>query len=174
MKKILFVLAMFLITASVFGQIKDTVTCKIWKTKNFRTIPDSVNVPDNLFFNGTTFSEMSCGKLKKWNFVGVWVTFEGKNNEKLYLKSHFKNISLVRKNSKEKLHPIYYMEGVRPVSEGVLPMYINNKSTFKSSYYNLKPTEKYDLFMLFKKAEVGDKIIIDDFLEAEICGAGVK
>jgi hypothetical protein len=34
--------------------------------------------------------------------------------------------------------------------------------------YELTPTAKYDLFILFESAEVGDKLIIDGFLEVEV------
>ena len=153
MKKVFFILTMFLITISVFGQAKEIVTCQIWKTESFCKIPESVNVPWEISAEAMETFGVLCDKLDAQNLVGIWITFEGKSNEELYLTSHFNNISLVSKDSKEVLHPIAYMIKSNLPSQKEKMYYITNESTFGKCVYKLNSQEKYDLVMLFKKAE---------------------
>jgi hypothetical protein len=69
--------------------------------------------------------------------------------------------------NKEIVHPVAYMERAEPM-ERYTPIFSSNKSTFEKCVFELKPKGKYDLFIIFEAAEVGDKLIIEDFLEAEI------
>jgi hypothetical protein len=154
-------------TVSVTEQTKESVTCRIWKTESFCKVPNNVNVHGAVQYSNTFVRGISCDSLNSQNLVGVWVTFQGKNVDSLNMKSHYENISLIRKN-KEILHPIAYMERSKPIMEDGTPQYASNKSTFGSCTFILTPNEKYDLFILFEAAETGDKLIIEDFLEAEI------
>jgi hypothetical protein len=168
MKRSFIVLVMFVLTISVFGQTKESVKCRIWKTESFCKIPENINVHGAVNYSKTFVDGICCKNLDILNLVGVWVTFQGKDVKKLNMKSHYENISLIRKNTKEVLHPVTYMERSKPIMEEGNPEYASNKSTFGSCTFVLKPKEKYDLFILFEVAEVGDKLIIEDFLEAVI------
>jgi hypothetical protein len=171
MKRFFIVLALSFLLNSAFGQARELIKCRIWKTKSFCTLPNSVRVPETARDSvGASISSIACSELDKQKWVGVWITIREKNVTELRLKNNFSNITLVRKDGEEILHPVAYMRRPTPVGkqEGN-PQYISNKSTFGSEcVYELKPKERYDIFILFEAAEVGDKLIIDDFLEAVI------
>jgi len=166
MKRSFIVLVIFVLTISVFGRTKESVKCRIWKTESFCTVPQSANLHSGIHYSDASIRCVSCSKLDTQRLVGVWVTFQGINKSKLSMKSQYKNISLIRKN-KEILHPVAYMERAKPL-ERYTPVFSGNESTFEKCVFELKPKGKYDLFILFEAAEVGDKLIIEDFLETVI------
>jgi hypothetical protein len=167
LKKIFLTLAAVVITIATFGQTSETINCRIWKTKSFCTIPQSANLPGRVNFSHTLVKTVSCSELdKKKNLVGVWVTFKGKNASELKMTSFYKNISLICKDTKDTLHPIAYLDMSQ--SNGRELIYTSNESTFGECIFKLKPKKKYDLFVIFSAGQVGDKLIIDNFLEAEI------
>ena len=166
MKKFFIILTMSLWANSVFGQTKEIITCRIWKTESFCTLPASANVPSGVFYDSASMRVVSCDKLDEKNLVGVWVTFQGINRDGLPLKNQYKSISLIRKKTKEVLHPVAYME--RADHARYTPVFMSNESVFEKCVFELKPKEKYDLFIIFETAEVGDKLIIENFLETVI------
>ena len=165
MRKIFIILSMSVLTASVFGQTKESVKCRIWKTESFCIIPDDVNVPKSARYDSASLDGVSCTVLDEMDIVGVWVTFQGKNVEELNLDSQFSSINLIRKKTKKTLHPIAYMNSGE---ESYSPLYQSNKSTFRYCTYELEPNEKYDLFILFEDAQAGDKLVIEGFLEVVV------
>ena len=171
MKKWTIILGVFLLPAFGWGQTREIVKCRIWKTKSFCVLPVGVSVPENAtYLVGASISRISCNELEKQTVVGVWVTFRDKNVNELRLKNNYSNITLIRKNTEEVLRPVAYMNLPKPAGkdEGN-PQYLSSTSTFGGvCVYKLKPKEKYDLFILFEKAEVGDTLIIEDFLEIEV------
>jgi len=166
MKRSFIVLMMSVLVISVFGQTKKSVECRIWKTESFCEVPDSAKVHSSIHYRVASMLGVSCSELDKKNYIGVWVTFQGINKSKLIMKSQYKNISLIRKN-KEILHPIAYMERAEPLTR-YTPVFSSNKSTFEECVFELKLKGKYDLFIIFETAEVGDKLIIGGFLKAVI------
>ena len=93
------------------------------------------------------------------NLSGIWLTF--KNNEKsaIDFKSGFQNIKLQKKNTKEVVN-LY-----------ALLMYNKNychKMEAKKYSLSFKKGSSVNMVMIFPDAEKGDRIIIDDFLEAEV------
>ena len=167
MKKIFIILAMSVLTVSAFGQTKKSVKCRIWKTESFCTVPDSAKVHSGIHCPAASMVGVSCKELDRTNYVGVWVTFQGINKDKLIVKNQYKNISLIRKKTKKVLYPVAYMERATPLT-AYTPVFSSNKSTFEECVFELKPNGKYDLFIVFETAEVGDKLVIEDFLEAKI------
>ena len=145
--------------------------CRIWKTKSFCTLPNAVNVPESAkYLAGSSVSRVSCSDLDKQNLVGVWVTIRETNTSSFRLKDNFSNVYIVRKSTEEKEFPVAYMNRSRPAgnSDGN-PQYQSNKSTFGGEcVYELKQTAKYDIFILFNAAEVGDMLVIEGFLEVVI------
>jgi len=169
MKKYIITLVVFVMTITAFGQTKEIVKCRIWKTKSFCTLPDSINVPGAVNYTNTKIIGLPCDDLdRKANLVGVWVTFKGKNVRTLSMKSHYENITLVRKNSQEKIHPYAYMERSKPIREEGKPQYNSKESTMGACNFELKANKRYDLFIIFDAGQAGDKLIIDNFLETEI------
>jgi len=167
MKKVFIVLSLSVLTMSAFGQTREVIKCRLWKTKSFCILPPAVNVPGNAKYPiGVSSSGILCGELDKQNLVGIWITIRDKNVSELRLKNNYSNITLIRKDTEEVLQPFAYMNRVG--KEGN-PQYLSSKSTFGGTcVYELKPKERYDIFILFEAAEVGDTLVIEDFLEAEI------
>ena len=79
MKRSFIVLVMFVLTISVFGQTKESVKCRIWKTESFCKIPENINVHGAVNYSKTFVDGICCKKLDTLNLVGVWVTFQGKD-----------------------------------------------------------------------------------------------
>lgn len=169
MKKTIIILTIVIMAIASFGQTDSTVTCRIWKTKSFCTLPDGVNVPGAIHYSNTHMIGIPCQNLdKNDSLVGVWVTFQGKNASELHMKSHYENISLVLKKTGRAIHPVAYMERSKPIHKEGDPEYAHKSSTAAEYYFELVPRGKYDLFIIFNTANVGDKLIIANFLEAEI------
>ena len=174
MKKIFIILVVSLGAVSVFGKGKEIVECRIWKPESFCTLPHNVNPPGGVSYSTAYTHGISCKELDTNNLVCVWITFKGKNVSEINLESQYKNIKLIRKNHTKILHPIAYLERKKPIHKDDsplvenLPQYLSNISTFAKCTYHIIPKMKYDLFILFETAEVGDKLVIEGFLEVEI------
>jgi hypothetical protein len=171
MKKFFLILVMSFAAIAVYGQAREVIKCRIWKTNTYCTIPNTVNVPENAKYKvGASLTSMQCSELdKQKQLVGVWVTVREKNVSELRLTNNYSNIKLIRKDSLEVLQPIAYMNRSKPVGKEGNPQYLSSKSTFGGEcVYELKPRERYDLFIFFEAAEVGDTLVIEDFFEAEI------
>ena len=163
--------AIFFLTVPAFGQAREVIKCRIWKAKSFCMLPNAVNVPENVkYLVGSSVSSILCSELDKQNLVGIWITIREKNASELRLKNNFSNIRLIRKNTEEVLHPVAYMSRSKPAGkEEGNPQYLSNQSTFGGEcLYELKLKGRYDLFILFEAADVGDTLIIEDFLEVEV------
>jgi len=169
-KSFFVVFFLFLSSISTFGQAREIIKCRIWKTSSYCTIPNTVNIPENAKYSvGASITNIRCSELDKQKLVGIWVTVREKNVSELHLKNNFNNVKLIRKDSGEVLYPVAYMSRSKPVGKEGNPQYLSGKSTFGGEcVYELKPRERYDLFILFEAAEVGDKLVIEDFFEAEI------
>ena len=172
MKKGLLIVVLSFFTVAAFGQAREIIKCRIWKPKSFCEIPNTVNIPENAKFSvGVSITNMQCSELDKMkNVMAIWVTVREKNVNELRLKDNFNNVRLIRKESGDTLQPIAYMSRSKPAgkAEGN-PQYLSSKSSFGGEcVYELKPRERYDLFIVFETVEAGDKLIIDDFFEAEV------
>ena len=171
MKRVFVIVIMFFLSVSALGQGRDVVRCRIWKTKTFCLLPNSVTVPETAKYTvGTSVVRIACAELDKQNLVGVWVTVRETSVGMLRLKDGFSNIYVIRKDSSEKQFPVAYVSRPYPAGkpEGN-PQFLSNQSKFGGEcVYELKSSGRYDLFFLFEAAEMGDTLIIEGFLEAEI------
>ena len=165
MKTICIILFAFFLTNVSFSQSKSVIKCSIWKPTSFCNIPDSLNLPswraDNL-----TIESVQCEQLdKKNNLIGVWIKLSKKDGSSFLLESNFKNISLVKKNNQEKISPEAILWNLAYSDKHG---YIS--SNFKTNSFKAKfgTHKNIDLIIIFTNAEKGDKIIIDNFVEAEI------
>lgn len=168
MKKIIITLTAVVMTIASFGQTGEIVKCRIWQTKSFCKLPDSINLSTGVTYNRASMIGAYCNDLDSISgLVGVWVTFQGKNTTELKLTNHYKNISIISQTSNDTIHPYAYME--RDDSYGNHgPQFLYSASDFDECIFSLEPKKKYDLFIIFKKAKAGDRFIIDKFLETEI------
>jgi hypothetical protein len=167
MKKIIITLTAVVMSIASFGQNDSTVTGHIWKPKSFCQLPESINVHGGINYSYASIRGISCQELDTMKSTGVWVTFQGKNVSELHMTSHYENISLISMDGKNIVHPIAYLERAKSSYNGE-PEYAYYTSTAEVYYFSLEPKKKYDLFIIFKDAKVGDKIIIDNFLETII------
>jgi len=168
MKKIIITLTAVVMTIAVFGQTESIVKCSIWKPKSYCQLPDSISYFKGLNFSNASMVGISCRQLDTMhNCVGVRVTFQDKNVSSLDMKSHYENISLVINNGKQTIHPIAFLENPKSNYNG-LPEYMDNTSTADKYNIALEPRKRYDLFIIFSSASIGDKLIIENFLETKI------
>ena len=171
MRKFFIISALFFLSISAFGQTREIIRCRIWKAKSFCTLPNAVNVPSKAkYLAGSSVHSVLCADLDKQNLVGVWITIRETKTIALRLKDNFSNIYLVPKDTEVKLSPVAYMSRATPVGkEDGNPQFLSPQSTFGGEcVYELKQTAKYDIFILFEAAEVGDTLVIDGFWEMEI------
>jgi len=165
MKKTCVFFFAFILTFGVFAQSKSVIQCKTWRPESYCNIPDSLSLP-NWRADHATVESISCEKLDKTNNpVGVWLILSKKNGSSFSMESNFKNISLIRKNNQDTIHPVAILWNLAfSDKHGYLSSNFKTNS-FKAKFAHKK---KIDLIMIYSGAEKGDKIIIDHFIEAEI------
>lgn len=170
MKKITIILFSFCLTFGTIAQKVSIVKCKIWKPESFCTFPDSLKT-SGTFCLDCTWKNKTCKQIdKKKRLIGVWITFTAENDTSFILANKFKNISLVRKNNKKILHPFAFLHwdqiyvDHKLIFEYIYMTYIRSKHYFLT----FKTKVDVDIILIFPYAEEGDKIIIDNFLQAEI------
>ncbi len=157
-----------IITTTVFGQQDATITCRLWKTNSFCQLPDSINLPKVYYFASATSTDISCHSLDTMkDITSVWVTCNEKTTTKLNMTSNFKNISLIHNNSNDTIHPLAFLRKQRFINLNE-PQYDYFTFATADHYFSFSSGQQYDLFILFKNAKVGDKLIIDNFFETEI------
>jgi hypothetical protein len=154
---IIFALAMSLLT---FAQPKADISCKIWNPKSFCEIPDSIYFADGMVAIHCQLKSDTCTQMDNINNQsGVWLSFHNKRRCSLNLKTDFENIRLIKKSNGRvvKLNALYFSRKYFLVSVSATKL-----------KYHFKGRRDINFIMLFPEAEKGDKIVIDDFIEAEI------
>ena len=167
MKKIPTSLVLILITITIFAQPKDNVKCRIWKPASFCDFPEPINFPERIMVISGIQQTAPCELIDKTNnLVGIWVTFPKGEVSKLNLTNGFKNIKLVGKNLRDTIYPNSLI--MRDNSYLTLReyCYLSSNTKAEDCYMMLGDKKEYELIMLFKQAEIGDKLIIDNFLES--------
>ncbi len=136
--------------------------CKLWKTKNFCNLPNKINLSSSYDVDAAEYDYVSCQEATKnmATMKAVWVTIKTSGRSKLQLESQLKNITLITANSGKSLHPIM----IGAVADGSAFFGKNFKAKKFVAYYN----GQMDFFLFFSEAEIGDKIIINNFIEAVI------
>jgi len=169
MKKISFILLLLLLSFGAFTQEKNETNCRIWKPDNLCDFPDSLNIPQRWSCSSCYWTYKNCKEFDINTWTGVWLTFTKETDSTFSLRSHYKNISLVNKNTKKVIHPkaiVWYP--IFNKNPNCLPEYMPKSLRAMKFTVNFIPKEKVDLILIFEKAEKGDKLIIDDFIETEI------
>jgi hypothetical protein len=168
MKKIILILTVLIMTIPVLGQTDSTIICRLWKPDSFCKLPDSINLPDVIYFASATMRSISCHQLDtNKNMTGVWVTFKVRNATELHLKSNFENISLINSLNKDTVHPVAILKKQRFMNSNE-PQYDYHDFVTEDHYFAFAPKRKYDLFVLFTKINAGDKLVIENLLEGKI------
>jgi hypothetical protein len=150
--------------APAFGQTDTAVVCRLWKPISYCHLPDSVKLPDVVYFASVTMTAISCFQLDTIKGLkGLRVTFKGKNISELHLKSNFENIYVVNKISMDTIHPIAILKKQKFENLDE-PQYDYCDFQAEDHYFTFIPERKYDLFLLFRNANIGDRLVIEDLI----------
>jgi hypothetical protein len=136
--------------------------CKLWKPKKFCDLPKGVNLSSSYDVDDAEYDYVSCQEATKnmATMKAVWVTIKTSGRSKLQLESQLKNITLVGVNNGKLLHPLM----IATVADG--STFFGNK--FKAKKFAAIYNGQMDFFLFFSEAEIGDKIIINNFIETII------
>jgi hypothetical protein len=164
----LILLAIFFATISL-AQTNSGIKCRIWQMDSLCSLPKGINIPSHYSCEDCTWDFISCEHLNKKHYKAVWITFKKEIDTTFVLETNFKNITLTNKITKKTIYPsaiLWYHEypEVKPSELDFM------SSVFKAKKYivSIKPKESTDLLLFFNKAEIGDNISIENFLETEI------
>jgi hypothetical protein len=136
--------------------------CKLWKPKSFCDIPKKGKLSSWYDADAAEYDYVSCQEANKSMAAmkAVWITIDIKGRTKLQLESQLKNILLVKSSNGKSLNPIM----IAAVADGSTFFGKNFKAKkFVANYDN-----QLDIFLFFSEAEIGDTIIIKNFIETVI------
>lgn len=134
-------------------------SCKIWNTKDFCNIPKTAKFATSFDCDGVEFDYLDCQTANQINEItGVWLTIGVNEKSKLNIEDQLKNFILIKANNK-KQYPLMIKIGVDNNFWG---------AKFKAKKITVNYTKQIDIFLFFKNAAVGDKIIINNLIEALI------
>jgi hypothetical protein len=140
--------------------------CIIWNTNSFCN--NAVSRPElsiNIECSDCELNTMSCHNIDKMPDVkAVWLTINVSGKGKFRIESNFNNFSLERSNG-EIAHPVAMGVGASP-SDVKEPKYYS--ANFKATKAVTTFKKQIDIFLFFENAKVGDKVKIDNFIQAEI------
>jgi len=169
MKTSCIILFALFLTIVTHAQSESVVKCNIWKPASACDLPKSLNVPTQWSCRNCFWTYKECEKINKKSWTGVWLTFNKETDSTFYFKSHYKNISLTNKKTNKIIHPKAIAWYPICMSNPNCDLEFMPKSLrTKEFIVNFKPKTNVDLILIFDSAEPGDKLIIDNFIEAEI------
>ena len=168
-----FIVLLFTFT-SFFAQSQKLVKAELWTPATYQVLPGAFNIPMGSFCEECRWSYKNGVQLDKIKTkMGVHLVFSGMPDSSFFLTSKYKNISLIKKDDPKKIqHPTFIMQELvdefSPAQAFTEYKYMT--SNFKATNYIvfLHPQETYDLVFVFKDAEVGDTLKIDNFIEVII------
>jgi len=132
-------------------------SAKIWKTKSYCDLPKPA-FDLRIDMTECDFDTISCYETAhKTNLVGVWITVILNKKTKFNLETQFKNVSLIKNLDGSSVHPsILGFDG------------FSFMKNLKAESFVAHVKNKLNIFVFFPEAKVGDKIIIDNFIQTEI------
>lgn len=95
----------------------------------------------------------------------VWLSVSVNGKSKFNLESHLKNIRLIQSTNGKEINPIAIGIGA-PSGNSKESRFISNK--FQAIDLKIIFNKQVDLYIIFEEATVGDKIIFNDFIQAQI------
>lgn len=137
----------------------------LWRPASFNHNVEDASGKFKLDCNNCEFNYISGTQLDNKNYKGVWMRVTKDKKKKFKLETGLKNIKLIRtEGSKSKvMYPIALgMDG--PQWREKEWTYISNKFKTNSAVYSFD--EYIDFYLIFEDARVGDKLIIEDLVEA--------
>lgn len=136
--------------------------CKLWKPRSFCDIPGNAKFANSYDVDNAEYDYVSCQDADK-NMAAmkaVWITINVSGRTRLQLESHLKNITLIKSVNGKLLHPVM----IAAVADGSTFFGENFKAKKFVAHYN----GQLDIFLFFSEAEIGDTIIINNFIKATI------
>jgi hypothetical protein len=136
----------------------------LWQPASFNHNVEEAAGKFKMDCNGCDFNYVSGSELDNKNYKGVWMRVTRDKKTKFKLESGLKNISLIRTEGAKSIviHPIAIgIDG--PQWREKEWTYVSNKFKTNSAVYHFG--DHIDLYMIFENAKVGDKLVIDDFVE---------
>jgi hypothetical protein len=130
--------------------------CIIWKTDNYCALPKTAKFISGWDCGGCDYDFMNCKDLDK-NLIAVWVTVTPNRQQKFKLENQFKNITLIKSDG-AMIHPSNVCIGGEN--------FYGKK--FQAKGFVAHFTKEMSVFLFFPEAKLGDKIIIDNFIQAII------
>ena len=170
MKKTVLSLLALILGMLVYGQSNSDIKCRIWKPASFHNYPDSVNLPINFKLEDTYEVSVSWRTLDaNQTLKGVWITFPRSMGAEINLLDEFENISLINKASGATLHPIAILLP-NMNDEGNAEKFIYLSPDTRAKKYQMKygMKKKCDFIMIFRNADIGNKVIVGELLQTEI------
>ena len=134
-------------------------SCKIWNTKDFCDVPKSAKFAASFDCDGVEFDYIDCQTANQIiEITGVWLSIGVNEKSKLKIEDQLKNFILVKTNNKKQYPLMIKISGE------------NNfwGAKFKAKKITVNYNKQIDIFLFFKNAAVGDKIIINNLIEALI------
>ncbi len=136
----------------------------LWQPASFNHNVDEAGGHFKMDCNGCDFNYISGSQLDNKNYKGVWMRVTRDKKTKFKLETGLKNISLIRIEGSKivVIHPIAVgIDG--PQWREKEWTYYGNK--FKANTATFNFGDHIDIYMIFENAKVGDKLVIDDFVE---------
>jgi len=113
------------------------------------------------------FEYISGTQLDNKNYKGVWMRVTKDKKIKFKMESGLKNVSLIRTEGAKTIvmHPVAVgIDG--PQWRDKEWTYLSNKFKTKDASYIF--SDHIDFFFVFENARVGDRLVIDDFVETVV------
>ncbi|MBP7808036.1 MAG: hypothetical protein KA163_01970 [Bacteroidia bacterium] len=139
----------------------------LWNPASFNHNVDEASGDFKLNCNVCEFDYISGSQLDNKNYKGVWMRVTKDKKVKFQIETGLKNISLIRiEGSKVTvLHPIAIgIDG--PQWREKEWTYLSNKFKTKDATYRFG--DHIDFYFVFENARVGDRLVIDDFVETVV------
>ncbi len=109
---------------------------------------------------------LTCEMIDKTdNLVRIWVTFPKGVVSELHMTDRLKNLKLVGQNLNDTIYPHSLIMKDNSHTTFQEYYYLSSNTKAKDCYEMFGEKKEYDLIILFNHAEIGDKLIIDNFLE---------
>lgn len=166
--KAISVLILFIgISANIYSQVLTEVKCRMWAPEDYCVVPPSYtfhNVFDTFECRDCGLYLTECNKLNNPNLKGVSLTFKLSGVFIFNIEAKFKNIKIIRADGSTVFPEVLLYNS--KFSDDLLEYITNIDSGCLES--KLEVNRTYHLVMFFKKAEAGDKLVIDNFVNTVI------
>ena len=141
------------------SKVTTVKSCKIWNTKDFCNIPKTAKFAPSFDCDAVEFDYIDCLTANQIdNITGVWLTITTNGKSTFQIENQLKNITLIKPNNNTQ-YPLMIKVGGDNNFWG---------AKFKAKKITINYNKQIDIFLFFKNAAVGDKIIINNLIEALI------